>query len=277
MEKNTGPPWKPPAGTAAAFPETQTEVLAQAAAGHWDRFFGEYLTPCWGEVVLACRAHGLQLDQAQDLFQELTLRLMRDGQFKQTLAEEGHGNLPGRYLQYRAAGLPSARFRTYLKRVIQHLILEHLRQRRREPQAPGGDAEWEPWVESSVASSVDRQWVACCLVRAAARLQVESQTARTRGQRRLFAVLHRATVDGWPPARIADELGLERSTVADLLTRARQRFVQLLQQVTGISSRDELKSHVAAVPDELVRAFAVVHEVATGEGCVESTAEGMGP
>lgn len=251
---------------AVSFPETQTTLLAEAADGAWTHFFQEYLAPCWHEVVLACRSRQLSLDNAEDLLQELTVRLMREGRFKQEWTppgqeEELRGNIPKRFLAHRAAGLPSARFRTYLKKVIKNLIREHARNQRRQPQPVGDDPVLlEQWVEETIALSVDQRWVAQCLRQAARQLLVESRQARTRGQQRLFQVLHLSVVPGWTPARIAADLGLDRTTVAELLTRARQRFVRILGQLTGISNDAELKRHVASVAEALPQALAAVWE-----------------
>lgn len=257
----------------ASFPETQTTILTEAADGAWVRFFQEYLAPCWHEIVLACRGRQLPLHDAADLLQELSVRLMRDGRFKGEWSSDGHGgarrgNIPRRFLAHRAAGLPAARFRTYLKQVIQNLIRERLRAQRRQPKPLGDDlAQLEPWVEDSISVSVDRHWVAQSLVQAARQLEAESRRARTRGQQRLFQVLYLSAVQGYSAATIAADLGLDRTTVAELVTRARQRFVEILGQCTGITSRAELKSHVAAVPEALPRALAMVwHETLQHSG-----------
>ncbi|MCI0460529.1 MAG: sigma-70 family RNA polymerase sigma factor [Gemmataceae bacterium] len=254
--RRVDPPDFPPAVASAPFPDTRSEVLAEAACGNWTRFLRDYLAPCWREIVLVCRSRGLPVDEAPDLLQELAVRLLRESPFKDEPAPRA--NLPGRFLRNRQRGLPSARFRTYLKKVIHNLVLEQLRQKQRQPRVTPADGLPEPWVEDSISQSVDRSWVASCLVEAARQLQQESQTARTRGQRRLFVILSLSTVQGWSGTRIATKLGLDRSTVADLLAQARQRFVQILGQISGIQSQDELLGHVAADPEALIQALALV-------------------
>ena len=66
----------------AAFPETQASVLLEAASGEWGRFLNEYLRPCWCQIIASCRARRLPLTDADDLFQELVLRLIKEGSFR---------------------------------------------------------------------------------------------------------------------------------------------------------------------------------------------------
>ena len=69
----------------AEFPETDSDILRQAAAGIWEPFFDGYLAPCWQETVTACRARRIPLSDADDLFQELMVRLLRDGRFQRSV------------------------------------------------------------------------------------------------------------------------------------------------------------------------------------------------
>jgi DNA-directed RNA polymerase specialized sigma24 family protein len=251
-----------------------SDLLREAAGGDWDRFFREYLAPCWREIVLACRRRHLPLDDADDLFQELAVRLMREGRSRagpapsDPAADPPCGNLAQRYLAHQEAGLPGAKFRTFLKKVVQNLILEHLRQKKRgrPPTLDGSDGpRLEPWAEDSISLSVDRRWVACCLEQAARQLHAESQAARTRGQRRLFLVLYLSMVKRWNAERMAQEFGLDRGTVADLVGRARERFVQIVGQVTGIRNREELLAHVKGEPEALIRALSAAGEERTAK------------
>lgn len=255
------------------FPDTQSDVLGEAARGHWDRFLDVYLAPCWREVEIECRRRGVSLADAPDLFQELMLRLLRDGEFKQTFkdfppppggkdrAEEGPGraNLPGRYLLYRQLRPDqAARFRTFLKRVIRNILLENQRRIRRLPRSLGAVAETEglePWVDDSVGESVERWWVGQCMAEAARRLAEEANQARTRGEKRLFEILRRAVVDGASPTTLATTMDLDRSTVSELLGRARHRFLAHLQAVSGIEDLAELKTRMAAAPETLLDAM----------------------
>lgn len=246
-----------PAGGAtrgAAFPETQTSVLAQAAGGDWEPFFREYLAPCWREIAIACRGR-IPVGDIPDLFQELTLRLLKMGESRpQGEAAPIRGNIPHRYLARKRLGVPSAKFRTYLKQVIGNLIREQSRANRRQAksQAP---AALEPAVEDSIAKAVDRHWVAACLVDAAQRFLGECAAARTKARQRQFDLLYEATVRGATPADLARTFGLHRTTVTAELGEARERFVAWLAKLSGIADRDELKRLVAADPEQLFDAL----------------------
>lgn len=242
---------------APAFPETRTTILVRAACGDWEPFFAEYLAPCWREIVLACRGR-VPPGDAPDLLQELTVRLMREGRSRPvpgSHAEPPRGNIPGRYLARKADGTGSARFRTYLKRVIANLIEEYARRVEREVQSKDLGAVADPTVESSVSSAVDRHWVGVCLVDAAREFRAECAATRTRGRRRRFELLYLATVRGLSPAAIAEQLGLHRTTVSGELAEARERFVGLLAELSGIADREELKRQVAADPARLFDAL----------------------
>jgi len=240
--KNSSDPLPSPEGE--EFPETRTEILAEAKDGNWTQFLALYLKPCWREVMLACRARHLPVLEPEELYQELMVRLFREAPFapaiREELASQGHdpgfrANLPGRYLEYRKTFQRSARFRTYLKRAIGNLVVEFLRRKQRDPR-PVGEETFEgiePWIEESISVSLDRRWAVDCLEEAARQLRVESDRARTRAERRLFGILCLATVEGMSPEQIADHYQLNRSTISPLLKKARARFVELLQEATG--------------------------------------------
>lgn len=254
------------------FPETHSAVLAQAAAGNWRPFLEQYLQPCWREVAIACRRRRLPLNDAADVFQELMVRLIRKSRFgaamRHALRESGasgdfQGNLPARYLKGRDGHAPSARFRTYLKAAIRNLVTEAVRQRLRQPRY----CESQEFSDLAQASTqeIDRHWMAERLALAAGELHRDCQAARTRGQRRLFDVLYRSIVDELPTAKIAEEFQVDRTTVAALLTQARERFVTLLKNATGIEDLDELRRSVAAVPDAMSQAMRSARAGGTGE------------
>jgi DNA-directed RNA polymerase specialized sigma24 family protein len=257
---------------AAAFPETRTAVLARAAAGDWEQFFRDYLAACWRETRLACRARDLPCAEVDDVFQEMVVRLMKSGRSRRSDApnEHGnHGNLPARFLRNRfQVGGPvshKARFRTVLKRVIENLVLEELRRRRRAPRLLADGAEpVEPWLSESVSAIVEEQWLAACLTQSARRMMMESRAAATRGQRRLFSILHASLVLRKNAATLAQELGLDRTNVAGLLTQARRRLVAILQKTTGIESTSELKKLLARRPEMLPRALEAAHAAGLG-------------
>jgi DNA-directed RNA polymerase specialized sigma24 family protein len=259
------------------FPETQTEVLAQAAAGEWTAFFAQYLRPCWREVVLACRQRNLPLEEAEDVYQELIVRLLRDGTFNahaRQLLTQGNedsrfrANLPGRFLKYRELPLPSARFRTYLKQAIRKIVLETIRKSGRRPHCLSA-AQWssvEPWVEQSVSSSLDRRWLAHCLVTAAMRLREQSLAARTRARRRLFEALYLSAVCDWSSQQIAARFEVDRTTAVHLLRAARTRFMLLLQQVTGIYEPQELRAMLTDNIDQIRSALSKAYKARRTRG-----------
>lgn len=269
-EKSRTRPHATPVGD-DPFPDTRTEILEEAAAGNWRPFLEEYLRPCWREVVIACHTRRLPIPDAEDLYQELMVRIIREAPFgrgvqhilaEQQLDPHVRANLPGRYLMYRKLPLESARFRTYLKRTIQNVLLETMRKQKRRPEQLDSD-DWkvlEPWIEQSISASLDRRWMSTCLTEAALRLRSESVSARTRGRRRLFDVLYLSTVEGLPAEKIAGHYGIHRTTIADLLTRARDRLVELMHEVTGIAEPSELKELMAANVSELKEALTHVRQ-----------------
>jgi hypothetical protein len=246
-KRSTTPPAEaldPPAG----FPEIRTD-LQRAAQCQWEPFFfNAYLQPAWREVVFACRARRLPLEDADELFQDLCLRLMREGRFRAASEAAAHvaadyrGHLPARYLQSRNVSVASARFRTYLKGVLPHVVLEARRKRRRERPSP---QDVEPFVEQSVTRSLERAWVQHCLIAAARLLKHSCETARTRGQRRRFDILYRTAVLGESPGKIAVDLGIDRTRASCLLTQAQRKLLALLHQVSRVRDQTELKELLA--------------------------------
>lgn len=257
-EKMTASPGKNSAAESrdpSAFPETQTSVLVRAAQGDWEPFFREYLAPCWREITQACRGR-VPMGDAADLLQELTLRLLRMGRSRD--AEPLRGTIPQRFLVRKQLGIPSAKFRTYLKQVIANLVKEQARrakERTRTRDLSAADLS----IEDSIHSIVDRYWVAACLADAATRFRDECLSAKTKGRRRQFETLYLATVLGLSSAEIGKRLGLHRTTASEELAEARERFVALLGTLSGIADREELKRYVAADPSRLFEALEIAH------------------
>jgi DNA-directed RNA polymerase specialized sigma24 family protein len=273
-------------GGADALPLTDTAVLAAAADGHWKPFFRAYLQPCWREVVIASRRHGIRLADPDDLYQELMLRVIRDAGFghrvKQALAAndedpEARGNLLGRYLKYRELPLPTARFRTYLKTVIRNLIRKVVRTERRQPRKLDTHHRivLEPWIEESLTCYLDRQWIIDCLTEVVWQVHRESTSAHTRGKARWFGVLYRSTVKGESPRVTALEYQVDRSTISASLTEARGRFVDCLREVAGITNLDELGDLLADMVDELKTALIRVHDDCSHQTPARADANGI--
>lgn len=269
--KRSGPDAATTGNSIDGFPETRTDVLADAAAGEWGPFLEEYLRPCFKEVVIACRSRGMPLSDSDDLYQELMVRLLRDGSFgkevRDVLAQEDedpsfHGNLPARYLKSRTLPLRSARFRSYLKQTIRNLVTDALRKGRRRPgPLPLYELrDVEPWIDQSISRSLEGRWAAQSLAKAARQLRDESARARTAGRRRLFEILYFSAVRGYSAERIAQHFGVHRSTIADLLTKSRTRLVVLLEEITGITESSELKELLAGHVDELRIALIEAHQ-----------------
>lgn len=248
---------------AEGFPETQTGILALAAEGQWEPFLRTYVHPCWKEVVMACRAKGVSFDHTDDLFQELMLRLMRRSPFgpqaRRELVDdkqfqEFRGNLPAKYLLARRSPMKSAKFRTYLKRTIGNLVLEIVRQNRRQLKTVSQQTPaelLEPWVEESVSQLIDRQWFIEGLEEACRALQAESEAARTKGRQRMFDVLYLTTVNGWSAERIAQQFQVHRSTIAGLLREVRVRLLALLRTTLDVKDGKTLEAMILGNLGEL--------------------------
>lgn len=259
------------AGLQPFFPETQTGILRDAAQGAWSDFFRQYLHPCWREIEFACRKRGIPVSQTDDLFQELMVRLLRDGRFNtefRSKQETGRsattfrGNLPAKYLKYRELPMKSARFRTFLKRVIQNLILESIRSRNRQPRSldstQGDNIPESRWIGDSISYTLERRWVVQCLDEAAFQFNLACRRAMTKGRKRLFDVLYLSAVEARPHGEIARTLGLDRTTVTELVQLARLEYVKTLRVVTGVRDIAELRKLLRnageALSDALVRA-----------------------
>jgi DNA-directed RNA polymerase specialized sigma24 family protein len=249
-----------------AFPETRSDVLRAAREGEWQAFFDEYLTPCWREIVIRCRLNRIPLENADDLFQELTMRLLQQGRLGKYVRDrlqptgedsEFRGNAAARYLVAKSCPAESPRFRTYLKGIIRNVILESLVDRGHQPvsldQSPGDVLE--PRIDESIGGSLDRQWTIECLDTAAAQLLTESIGATTKGKRRMFDLIYLETVQGLSQIDIARQLQLDPSTVSDLKRIARTRLVGILREVTGVAELNELRDIVAGSAEALRASF----------------------
>jgi hypothetical protein len=240
--------------------------LEQAAAGVWEPFFRVYLAPCWREVVIACRQDGWPTSDARDKFQELVLRLLREGGFRgdRTAArplgakESGspktafRGNVPAKYLAS-LLGRPegTARFRTYLKSVIDHVVRSGRRRRRKEQPLPDS-VELVPalWVEPSVGADWGRQWLTDCLNEAAHRMKSQCAVERTKGRMRWFELMYRSWVLRQKSEHMARELGVERTTISEQLVQAKRQFRAILTSLTDLEEA-ELRPLESEVPGAL--------------------------
>lgn len=259
----------PPDGDSAFWPETKTEVLQRASAGDWSAFLRHYLQPCCREISSRLRYRGRAPLDAEDLFQELIVRLMRPSSFsaklqeifaKHGLSRVGPSTLPQRYLQFRELPLQSMRFRQFLKGTIRNVTREALR-RRDLHHASGVEIEAvEPWIEESISTSLDRRWMIDCLSEAAEQLRRESNAARTAGPRSYFRVLYLAFVHGKSTQEIADSMGRHRAVAGRRWREARTRYIELLHEYSGIEDETELREMLRGVPGALREAFVAVVE-----------------
>lgn len=248
------------------FPETDEFVLERAAEGDWQDFLRLYLPGCWREVVINCRCRGIQIADAEDHFQELCARLIRDGNYgpaiRASLESAGsdgsfQGNIPARYIRSRNSPLASSRFRTYLKGVIRHVISEAVRRqsRLREQSAAIGDPDEFATIDESACFSVDREWIVSCLSVAAERLKAESASSSTKGRQRWYEILALSTGLGLSVSEIAAEYGIDASTASESLKQARSRFVMLLEEVSNFHSTADLLGLLEQVPEALHETF----------------------
>ncbi len=234
-----------------SFPETHMSLIIDAAAGEWSPFLREYLRPCWREVLLVCRQWNLPAPDADDLFQELMVRLFQPGSFRLRAAEaiaavapgtKLKGNSAERYLVYTQAVGKSAKFRTYLKQMILNVVRERVRSRAKSPKQLDSEtlSGFEPEVEQSISRSLDDRWFEDCLAAACDRLFADSQAAKTKGRRRLFELFYSMVVDGDTIEAIAQRLDIHRSALSPYVAQSRNMFIEHLQAVTGIDELPEL-------------------------------------
>lgn len=239
------------------FPDTISEILADAAAGKWDEFLSAYLRPCWREVAIHCRMYGFSDTDAEEMLQELLARLVTPRRDVTLPSDEGAKNVPARFLTQRRSGIVTAQFHTWLKAIIKNVVYEFVRSRKRRQTvrldqiAPEKLTE----LESSLTVLLDRHWLRDTLCRAAGDLHRESAAARTKGARRLFVVLVRTTILRESASEIAASCGIDRTTVSELVGRARTRFVELACQAAKIDDPIELRTQIERTPEVLLDAL----------------------
>jgi hypothetical protein len=240
-------------------------VLQAAAGGDWNQFYCEYLLACTRETALACRQLGVPLRDVDDLIQDLAIRLQKNGAFAKEWRErlrglnansQFRGNIPAKYLHARQSNIMTARFRTYLKAVIKRLIFEHLRRRIPIPRYVDNiEAHVDGILEESIDRSIDRHLVISCLDTVAHSLAVESLEASTKARQRMFSAIYYSIVKRFTHEDLAVHFHIDRTTAAGLLKAARQRFVALLVDATGIDDREYLHRILAKDPAALVKSL----------------------
>lgn len=260
MGRGQNPKSSPRSDDADVFPDTQSQILADAAAGNWNEFLAAYLRPCWREVAIHCRMHGFSDADAEDMLQELLARLVTPRTGGKPAQPPGAQNIPARFLAQRQTGIITAQFHTWLKAIIKNVVQEFGRSRRRRRSVSLDQIAPEELsiLESSVTALLDRHWLKETLCRAARELNRESQSARTKGARRLFAVFVRTSLLRESPSDIARDYGVDRTTISDLVARSRARFVELACLATRIEDPSELRAQIERTPVVLLESLRAV-------------------
>jgi hypothetical protein len=87
------------------FPDTRSEILADAAAGNWNEFLSAYFYPSWREVAVHCRMYGFSEVDAEEMLQEIVTRLVSPRYDTTSQAEFQGKNIPARFLAQRQSGI----------------------------------------------------------------------------------------------------------------------------------------------------------------------------
>lgn len=242
------------------FPDTKSEILADAAAGNWNEFLSAYLYPCWREVAVHCRMYGFSEIDAEEMLQEIVTRLVTPRHDTTSQVEFRGKNIPARFLAQRQSGIITVQFHTWLKAIIKNVVNESVRSRKKHRSLRFDQIVPEKLteLESSLTALLDRHWLKETLCRAARELALESTSARTKGARRLFAVLVRTSVLQEPANEIAKSYSIDRTTVSDLVARSRARFVELACQAAKIDDPSELRTQIERTPEVLLESLRIV-------------------
>ncbi len=173
-------------------------------------------------VVRFLRHRGLTEADAEDVAQEVFLRLFDDRVLEK--ADPRHG-----------------RFRSLLLAVTRH-VMGHFLDRRTAAKR-GGGREPIP-VDEIVAStereeSFDREFVACLLANALARLRRENPD--------YYEAITAFVVDQRPQADIARERGKTEAMIRNAVSRGKAKLAQILREevLTYSSSREEFDDELA--------------------------------
>lgn len=214
------------------FETTRWSIVLQARGGPVEaRGALETLCRTYRAPVLAyIRRRTGNADDADDLAQTF---------FTSFVADSLHAN----------ADPARGRFRAYLLTAVKRFLIDqHLRATRLKR---GGGIQFEPIDEGDTASlghddgpdkAFEHDWAIAVLDGAMERLDAEAEAA---GKGALFASLREFLVerpDDADYARVADELGLRRNTIAVAVHRLRHRLRELVREEIGetTSGRDEL-------------------------------------
>ncbi len=193
-----------------------------------DRLCRRYRAP----VLAYLRRQGLANEDAEDRTQAFFAHLL------------------GKRL-HEAADPARGRFRSFLLGSLKHfLVSEHRRdhagKRGGEAQHLPLDAITEPHSEDTPELAFEREWARALLLQATRRLREE---ARAAGKEPLFRALQGFLFESPDPddyARVSQQLGMARNTVAVAVHRLRQRLQELITAEVADTVQDP--THV---PDEM--------------------------
>ncbi|MBI3467603.1 MAG: hypothetical protein HY000_31725 [Planctomycetes bacterium] len=253
------------------FPTTRKSVLQEAASDRWERFWQIYLKPCLREITLQIRQNPKLCGvEPEEVLNEFYLALRRPGKFshenRKLLQKAGFpadksSNVPARFLMRQKIlgeldeqGLPNARFRTLLKSILKHMLVDLLRRRGRTvPLSNLADEESDgaleavlPVVETSVDQFIDRDWARHQIAKALHTLVARSQRATTKGRRRHARLLYLKHCKGLSDSEIASHEAIARTTIVEQVAEAHADLQQILTEQCGKEETENLQAVLAS-------------------------------
>lgn len=198
----------------------------------------------WDPLRAHLRRRGLNSQDAQDLVQDLFVRLLERRDLAQADPTRG-------------------RFRSWLLACLDHLLAD-ARERAAAQKRGGGARHLEltaateaPAAGEDPVRAFDRDWAVTVLARARERLQREAATPAARERGEALALFLVRNADAGEYAELAAQLGLEAGAVRVAVHRQRTRFRELLREEVAGTLLDPTRP--GAVDEEisdLLRALA---------------------
>jgi RNA polymerase sigma factor (sigma-70 family) len=212
------------------FPTTVWTVIKNAGAGRATAQ-GDFVTRYRPAVVRFARLRGVDAAQAEDIAQEVFLRIFDD-----------------RVLEKADSAL--GRFRSLVLAVTRHVLGHHFARKKakkrgggQEPIAFSSGDSGELSLEEILAQDVrdpefDREWLAQLLTSSLKKLESENAT--------YYACIHAFLVEEKSHKEIAAKLGRTEAVVRNAISRGRARLVAILrEEISGYaSSSNELEDEV---------------------------------
>jgi RNA polymerase sigma factor (sigma-70 family) len=193
-------------------PSTHLSLLCAMNNGDWREDAWAVFVARYREVILVwCRRRGLPPDWAEDLFQDVLIKLL------QALSRSG----------YDASQGP---FYNWLKAIVGNAVTDCWRrqQRRPQPEGVGGSAFLGklqnlpgPGAEEEFSGALEPH----AQLAAAVIEQVRAKHPKT------WEAFYRTTFEGCPPARVAAELGLKVGTVRKAKARIKKALAEEIKHV----------------------------------------------